>query len=477
MNPATPFPGAIPLWRLYAIAAATFLPAIAFHYVGEEAILPVSALEMWHRGEWARQLLYGENVQHNPLPNWLIILFASLAGWEHMLGIMRAITIAATVGTGLVLAWLARALYGDAAFAAFAALVYLTLADLFFYRGWLAYADPLFGFFVFGAMACLWVACLRRSAALLALAAAALTCAFMTKALTAYAFYGAAALVLLADRRHRAYLLGPASWIAHGVAAALPLLWLFVVHGDAGQGGRMFGEIVAKLAPAGFVEYLVKLASYSLDTIGALAPAGLLAAYYAWRGRTTGIEAADSHFRTVLWIAFIGYLPYWIAPHSSLRYLTPLYPLAGLAIARLLWRAGPQALAVTQRWLVAMLAAKLVLVLVAFPYYQSYYRGANYAAVARQILDRTAGHPLYTTNDSASGLSVTANIDVLRLPAAPITYPPQQWDSGFVITYKPDGAVGRVAEQYRLGGRDLYLLCRGAACSTASRQPPAVSSQ
>ena len=164
MNPATPFPGAIPLWRLYAIAAATFLPAIAFHYVGEEAILPVSALEMWHRGEWARQLLYGENVQHNPLPNWLIILFASLAGWEHMLGIMRAITIAATVGTGLVLAWLARALYGDAAFAAFAALVYLTLADLFFYRGWLAYADPLFGFFVFGAMACLWVACLRRSA-------------------------------------------------------------------------------------------------------------------------------------------------------------------------------------------------------------------------------------------------------------------------------------------------------------------------
>jgi hypothetical protein len=216
--------------------------------------------------------------------------------------------------------------------------------------------------------------------------------------------------------------------------------------------------------PAGLVDYLVKLAVYTLSTIWALAPALLLAAYYAWRRRTTGIEAADGHFRTALWIAVLGYLPYWLAPHSSLRYLMPLYPLAGLAIARLLWRAGPHALTVTQRWLVAMLAAKLAVVLAAFPYYQAHYRGANYAAVARQILDRTAGHPLYTTNDSASGLSVSANIDVLRLPAAPVTYPPERWDSGFVITYKPDDAVGRVAEHYRLGGRDLYLLCRGAAC-------------
>ena len=146
-------------WVLYLVAAATFLPAIGFHYVGEEAIFPISSLEMWYHGEWVKQVFYGGNLKHNPLYNWLIIPLASAAGWEHMLGVARAITIAATIGCGGVLAWLCRALYQDNAFAAFAGLIYLTLADVFFYRGWLAYADPLFAFFVFGAIACLWVAC------------------------------------------------------------------------------------------------------------------------------------------------------------------------------------------------------------------------------------------------------------------------------------------------------------------------------
>src|SRR5262245_19437443 len=46
-------------WWLFAIAAATFLPVLRFHYVGEEAIYTISSLEMWYRGEWVQQLLYG----------------------------------------------------------------------------------------------------------------------------------------------------------------------------------------------------------------------------------------------------------------------------------------------------------------------------------------------------------------------------------------------------------------------------------
>src|SRR5262245_13648659 len=107
------------LWWIYGIAAATFLPAIGFHYVGEEAIYTISSLEMWYHGEPVRQLLYGASLQRNPLFNWLVIPLASLAGWEHVLAVTRTVTIAATVATGLVLAWLCRALYRDAAFAAF----------------------------------------------------------------------------------------------------------------------------------------------------------------------------------------------------------------------------------------------------------------------------------------------------------------------------------------------------------------------
>ena len=464
MSQASQLPAASQLWWFYAIAAATFLPAIGFYYVGEEAIFPISSLEMWYRGVWVEQVFYGGSLKHNPLYNWLIIPLASLAGWEHMLAVARAITIAATVGTGIVLAWLCRALYRDAAFAAFAALVYLTAADVFFYRGWLAYADPLFAFFVFGAIACLWVACERRNAGLLVLAVAALTCAFMTKALTAYVFYGTAALVLFLRREHRSFLLGPASWAIHLVALALPLAWLFSVPDNTGQGGRMFAEILAKLAPTDWKDYALKLVAYPADTAARLAPALFIAGYYAWRGRAAA-PGRDLQSHTALWIAVLGYLPYWLAPQSSIRYLMPLYPLAGLLIARALWEAGAPAVVVTRRWLIAVVALKLALVLILFPYYQERYRGRNYEAAASDIQRRATGQPLYTKNDSASGLSVTAHLDVLRLPAPPLTFPPAQWESGFVLAYAPDAELGRVAAEYRLGGNTLYLLCRGAACA------------
>ncbi len=229
----------------------------------------------------------------------------------------------------------------------------------------------------------------------------------------------------------------------------------------------MFGEILAKLTPTGLADYALKLVTYALDTVTRLAPALLLSAYYVWRRRTAVVEAGDGHCRTALWVALINYLPYWLAPQSSTRHLMPLYPLAGLVIARLLWVAGAQAVSVTQRWLVVAVVVKLAVVLAVFPYYQAHYRGANYATAARQIHERAAGRPLYTTNDSASGLSVAANINVLRLPA-PITFPPAQWESGFVIAYTPDPKLGKIAAEFRLSGNNLYLLCRGAACDTVS---------
>ncbi|MCC7483973.1 MAG: hypothetical protein IT529_03195 [Burkholderiales bacterium] len=453
------------LWWWYAIAAATFLPAVGFHYVGEEAIFPISSLEMWHRGEWVRQVLYGANLKHNPLFNWLIIPFAAAAGWEHVLAVTRALTIAATIGTGLVLAWLALELHADRAFAAFAALVYLTLADVFFYRGWLAYADPAFAFFLFFSAAALWVACRRESIALLALAAALLACAFLTKALTAYVYYGTVAgLLFLLDARYRRFLLGAGSWLIHLAAAALPLAWLYALPENAGQGERMFGEILAKLVPHSAAAYAAKLALYAFDAALRLMPALAVALWYRWRAGGNGPIERDGAARLATWMALATFAPYWLAPQSSMRYLMPVYPLAALAIARVLWSAGPRAVRAAAFWIAAAIAVKLVVVLAAFPYYQQHYRGAAYADAARRILERTGGQPLYTSDVTASGLSVTAHLDTLRLPRAPLTFPPQEWQSGFILHNAEDPVLGRTVERYRFGGNVVYLLCRGAAC-------------
>jgi len=127
-------------------------------------------------------------------------------------------------------------------------------------------------------------------------------------------------------------------------------------------------------------------------------------------------------------------------------------------------------LATTRKWLVAAIILKLLVVSIAFPLYQSRYRGENYLRTAETLIAVTHGHPLYTLNVSASGLSVAAYIDVARLPQPPLTFPPADLKDGFIITYTPDPQLGEVAAQYRLGGNDLYLLCRGTACA-AARQP------
>jgi len=466
-DPASPALGR-KFWALYALGAAAFLPAVAFRYVGEEAIFPLASLEMWFYGERIRQVLFGGNLQHNPLFNWIIIGACQVVGWEHVLAVARTVTIGATVSSGLVLAWMVRRISGDAVFAAFSAVVYLLLADPVLYRGWLSYVDPLFGFLTFSSVALLWVACHERRVALLGAAVAALTAAFLAKAFTAYVFYGMAVLVLAWKRECRRFLLSPASLAVHAAGAIALAFWLGALPATQGQGPRMFKEIMDKLAPEGAGAYLAKLVAYPLETLVKLAPASLLAGYYLYRSRAR-LAAMPGTFHIVVPLAVLSYLPYWLAPQSHTRYLVPIYPLAALVFAHLIWNARPGSIAVTLRWFYGLLALKLVLFIGVYPYYQEVYRGENYETAARMILERTAKHPLYTTNVSASGLNVKAYIDIKRLPHQPLAFPPAQWNSGFVIAYEPDPKVGTVAERYRLGGNDLYLLCRGDACQTARR--------
>ena len=87
------------LWH----AAAAFIPAIGFHYFGEEAIYPKASLEMWFRGEWVQQILVSLNHQHNPLLNWIIVAVCQIVGWVWMLQVARLVAIGASVPTGLVL--------------------------------------------------------------------------------------------------------------------------------------------------------------------------------------------------------------------------------------------------------------------------------------------------------------------------------------------------------------------------------------
>lgn len=451
---------------LFLAAALSMLTAFNHYYVGEEAIFPITSMEMWQRGVWLKQYLYGGDVQHNPLFNWLIIACANLFGWSHLLEVARGLTLSATLATAAVLYWLVLRLFLDRSFAVFAALIYLTFDDVLMYHGWLAYVDPLFALFIFTSIATLWVACTEQRRNLLWLAAIALSCAFLSKAFTAYVFYGISLLVLARVAAYRKVLLSPVSLAAHAVMLAAPLVWFAIIPAGHGQSGRMFDEILAKLALPDIGYYIGKLLQYPLEVWSGLLPAGILVAYFAMRGRITQDEVQPQHFRNALLIAALNFLPYWLAPHSGVRYLMPIYPLFALLAARLIWRAGNPALLTTRRWLTAAIAFNFVLGLVVFPYYQHQYRGENYALTATDIITLTGKQPLYINDVTSNGLNVAAYINQQRYPAQALQFPPPNLESGFIISMTADPEAEKNVKAYQLGGDKLYLLCRGTACQT-----------
>ncbi|MET0682592.1 MAG: phospholipid carrier-dependent glycosyltransferase [Casimicrobiaceae bacterium] len=461
-------PGARLLWTLYGIATLSFATTLTLPYIGEEGLYTITAMEMKARGEYFINTLYGSNHGQPPLLNWLVIALADALGWEHVLVASRLVAAVATIATGLVLAWLVAALTQNERFAAFAALVYLT-SDALLYHGWLAYTDPLFAFFTFGAVACLWVAATRRSLPLAWTAAAAVSCAALTKGQTAYVFYAIAALVLLRRCELRGFLLRPGVIVPQFAAAALYFVWHQQLTGGV-QHSTDLRIVLDKLSAFDPGAYLHQLWWFPLETAFRFVPASVLVAYFWLRKQAFDAEARahDPAIVICAWIAVINYLPYWLWPSTASRYVMPLYPLAAYLIAHALWRES----AARMRWvvncLIATIAFKYVAALWVYPAYQREYRG-DYSTVAAEIDALARGMPFYATDVSAAGLSIAAYLDARRFPQQPLQWPPREWPSGFVLSPTEIPELGSVLRKFRLGRNDVYLLCRGVACDETSR--------
>lgn len=451
---------------LFAIAALSFVPTLFFYYVGEEGIFPMVSQEMWERGVWLKQYMYGGDMQHNPLFNWMIMPLSALLGWEHVQLVIRILTVASTLATALTLAWLAGRLFQDKMFGIFAALAYLTMTDVLLYHGWLSYVDPNYAMFIFGAIATLWVAAREQRLSLLVLSGVLINCAFLSKALTAYIFYGGVLFVLLFEVQQRRFLLHWRTLPILLLTYAGPLIWYASIPEGMAQGKRMFAELTHKFINPSLSEYIARLIGFPIEVLSWLAPVTLLA-LYLWLRKRNQKESSATHqllFISACWMFLLNFLPYWISPRGGMRYLMPIYPLLALVAARIIWQSGEMALALARKWIVAALVLKFVVALILFPYYQSHVRGKNYYETAIDILTLTQGQALYAGNSTSAGLCVTAYLNQQRVPAPALRYPPPQWTSGFVLTLTPDEELGKVFKKYTLGGDEMYLLCRGTAC-------------
>jgi 4-amino-4-deoxy-L-arabinose transferase-like glycosyltransferase len=447
---------------LLLLAALSFIPTLFFYTVGEEGIYTISSMEMWFNDNWLIQTMYGYDLHRPPLMNWLVIPLADSLGWTHVLLSTRLISVIATLGTIGWLFWLIRRLFGDHHFALFTALACLAMADLSLYRGWLAYTDPVFAFFTFGAMASLWIAATDRHRGWLLLSVILVSCALLTKAFTAYVFYGTAAFSLLWNRDKRMFLLSPTSLLIFLFALITPFIWFTSLPQTSGHGGSMVGEILQKLSAQNAGAYFKHFLLYPFETLLRLSPAALLAAYLLLRKRVTRVETLPLAIREAIVIALLCLLPYWLSPQGGIRYLLPIYPFVALIAARIIWRADATTLAM--RWFAGLIAFKFVFALFLFPWYQNDFRGANYVQAAHDIALQTGSVPLYVNDPRSVSENIVSEIDLRRLPEnAPLTHPPAEWDNGFLLSMEPDGR-SRIFIKLNVAHDDLYLLCRGIAC-------------
>lgn len=227
----------------------------------------------------------------------------------------------------------------------------------------------------------------------------------------------------------------------------------------------MLTDIFSKFHTVHWRAYCQQLIVFPLEVCSRFLPASGFAIYYFVKRKFIKIKFSQYLMLTVSQIILFNFIPYWFAPHTSIRYILPLYPFIALVLAIGLWHLPKRQLKTILCCLALVILAKYV-VLALIYYYQLYYRG-DYTVAAKQVILETRRFPVYSNDSVATGLSVTAEIDRLIYPSPPLLSAQFAKEKNyFVISDKIDPELGRLYKPIKLGQQKtaIYLLCHGNAC-------------
>lgn len=181
----------------------------------------------------------------------------------------------------------------------------------------------------------------------------------------------------------------------------------------------MWTDIFNKFHSISWHGYLQQILALPLEVFFRFLPASGLTFYYLLNQKFEKVKFNITSRQTLWGLTLINFIPYWLAPDTSIRYFLPLYPFIALLLAIKLWHLSERWLKITIAWLALAILLKYVAIGFVY-YYQVYYRG-DYTQIAKQIIMQTKGFPIYANNSVATGLSVTAEIDRLIYPNPPLT--------------------------------------------------------
>ncbi|MDX8391362.1 MAG: hypothetical protein R8K53_02180, partial [Mariprofundaceae bacterium] len=430
-------------WLVLVAGLFMLLPLPMMQFVGEEGLMAIKSYEMFVRGDWLHPSILGSIWPHSPLWHWPVMGICTVIGWEHVDIAIRLVSVMATWLTAAMVGWSASWILQEkhAKLGWFAALVYLTMGEISFWYGWLGYLDATFGCFVFASIVLLWRALQQEHAGWLLLSLLSLSLAFMTKNITAYAFYGAAGLVLMWRFSRWTLLLSPRFVLPVLVALALPYLWqeLVIIKGSS-TATVTVNDALRNFAGFGLWAYMTHWVSYPLIFLFRALPLSLLLVGL-WLLRKERFRM-HGQLATLGMVVFACFLPFWLSAGGSPRYLVPFYGLVALLLTGLLLQldAGRMRQALLLMALIVIL--KIPYSLLALPYIKDWRPERDVKQVALEIAQITADAPLFTENDVSTGLAIVAYIDVWQQDRKPVTWNLNKSVRAYVLAEVESPALG-----------------------------------
>jgi 4-amino-4-deoxy-L-arabinose transferase-like glycosyltransferase len=437
-------------------AVAMLLPLPIMQYVGEESYYTLGAYEIFVTQDWWHQSIFGISWPKTPLYNWLIIAVAQIIGWQHLDIAPRIVSVVASWGSAFVVFVMARRFFSSHEHAPWlAALIYLTMGEIFFWYGWLGYADATFSFFIFSSIACMWIAIEDESFAWLAGSLVLISLAFMIKNISCYALLGAASLVLL--HRHRRWQLLKKPWFILPGLLTLTVPWLYQ-HFALETGSNITVAIFDALrnfTGYGLLDYLGHWVSYPLLFLARAFPITLLVLWFYWRENQH--YTFDSNLMTLAWILLACLAPFWLSASGTPRYLIPFYGLLALLLTGLVLQLDTKQSKLVLRAMALIIILKIPYSFFVLPYIKDWRPERDIKAVVEDILQTTEGKTIRTRDDVATGLSIGAYLDI-RLPAEQYI----RWYDGkekqvYILCDTKIPELGEIVKSYRLRGDDVFL--------------------
>ncbi|MDE1891741.1 MAG: glycosyltransferase family 39 protein [Betaproteobacteria bacterium] len=451
-------------WLLGGLAVLSFLPSLWFYAVGEEGVYTIGAMEMWIRHDYLHQTTFGEFYNRPPMIVWAIGMVATLTGFKQIVLAARLVSLLSTLGMAFLTGILARLVINDRGFILFSSLITLTLGDLFFYRGWLAYADPLLGFFTMASITLMVFGLKYNSPFKLLLSGIFISAAFLTKSLTPFAIWYSALFVLSWDHKNKRLHYARGIWLIIPIPVLIAVIWFGVVNQHQQMGQSMMSDVIQKVfASESIVSYVKKIIIFPFNTALNLSPWVPLALVILI------IKRRINHplIQRLSWLVIINLLPYWLAPQSHIRYLISLYPLIGIVSAYIIWVNQDALQPWIKRLLITVVTLKCIFVLFLYPYYQSHFRGLNYTKVAQDLLHTADNLSIYTTDGRSVGLNVVNEIDRVEYGKRFITIPPLDWQNAFLLSMTQI-TNATLYQTLKITGDTIYVYCRGPACQRPS---------